>query len=352
MNAIMRADQKKPYAESDGLLRVISAAPYRALQDALAKNTFERSPDSRWPTARLDAGRARGHAQLMPALLDQPIFLTPEQHDALLQTMWEQRKTICDLDTDVLDALSSLWIQKSKGPDAGAIAEIDELLLLRGLKRKLGGYGRRGGFTEKQRAVILAALSHLHNVWMTIEVDVFQRSRSRAKRKREVVQSRPFVITDTLGQLRFDGYIDVHRFIFRPGSIFGACLWGPMRQVALLSAKALHYNPYRQKWEKRLARYISWQWRIRARAQSYEQPYRVGTLLEALGGKLDSRHPIRTRARFERALDTLAHDGVIAHWRYKEPTPSGYGWTKDWPGCSVLVEPPAEIRGTYKGLTA
>ena len=84
----MSADQNKGDTEPKSLLRVISAAPYRALQDALAKNTFDCDPDSIWPTAR--------------------------QRDSLLQTMWEQRKNVRDLDADALDALSTLWIQKSK----------------------------------------------------------------------------------------------------------------------------------------------------------------------------------------------------------------------------------------------
>jgi hypothetical protein len=333
------------------LIRVGSSAPYHALQDALAKNTFARDADSIWPVARLKGGRTRGTAQLMPAVLDQVNFLTPEQRDALLQAMWEQRKDICDLDADALDALSALWIQKSNGPDAGAVAEIDELLLLRGLRRHRGGHGRRGGFTNKQRTTILGALSRIHNLWLTIESTVFQGAGSRAKRKHEVVQSRPFVITDTLGQLRFDGYVEVHKFIFRPGSVFAAFLWGPTRLVALLSAKALHYHPHRQTWEKRLSRYFSWQWRIRARSTRYEQPYAVRTLLEVVGERFRGRNAKRLKARFERALNTLNHDEVIAAWRYGQDfLPSEPGWAKRWLESSIVVEPPGVIRSNYDSL--
>jgi hypothetical protein len=345
---MMSADQKKPEAE---LLRVISSAPYRALQDALAKNTFDHDPDSIWPTAQLKGRRASGTAQLMPAVLDEVNFLTPEERDSLTQVMWEQRKDIGDLDADVLDSLSALWIEKSKGPDARVVADIDELLLLRGLKRKLGGHGRRGGFTNKQRTTILAALSRVHNVWLTVETDVFQYARPRAKRKNEVVQSRPFVVTDMLGQLRFNGYVEVHKFIFQPGSLFAAFIWGPVRQVALLSAKALHYHPRRQKWEKRLARYFSWQWKIRAAGQNHEQPYAVATLLEAVGEKFRRRNSKRLKARFERALNTLRLDEVIAAWRYSLELGPCHGWAKRWLQTSVVVEPPGVIRSSYDSLT-
>jgi hypothetical protein len=289
----------------------------------------------------------------MPAALDQGGFLTPERHDLLLKAMWEQRKDICDLDADVLDALSTLWIHKSKGPDTSASAEIDELIEMRGLKRHAGGQGRRGGFTSKQRAAMLEALSHLHNVWMNVEIEVFESGRrSRPKKKREVMQSRAFVVTDRFGQLTLNGYLDVYKFVFRPGLVFGASLWGPARQVALLSAKALAWHPRRRRWEKRLARYFSWLWRIRAKKPDGQQPYGVRVLLEVVGEKLPGRNIKRLRKRFERALVTLQDEQVIAEWRYGQDfLPSKVGWAKRWLESSIVVEPPASIRSAYLDIS-
>ena len=122
---------------------------------------------------------------------------------------------------------------------------------------------------------------------------------------RKAIQSRAFTITDLFGQIRLDGGLDVEKFIFRPGKVLAHFLFGPGRQSAMLSAKALAYDPYRQKWEKRLARYLSYQWRCRAHNGDYLQPFRVATLLDATGAELDRRDPARTRTRLEKALDTL-----------------------------------------------
>lgn len=332
---------------------VPSGAQYHGLRDALAKNKFARDPHSEFPMARLTAGRSRGHAWLKPAVLDQPDFLTPEYTEMLAQAMWEQRKEIGDMDADVLDALSHIWLARAKSSDSKVVASVDELLYMRGLKPKLSGQQRRGGYTRHQRAVILKALTHLHNMWVRLEWDFTQVERRRNRHK-PVCESRPFIITDTFGQLRLlDNYLDVEAFIFAPGSVFGKFLWGPGRRVAELSAKALHYDPYRQKWGKRLARYFSWQWRIRARSQNFEQPYRIDTLLGAVGENLDRRNPGRTRARLQRALDMLQDDSVIGSWHYKDrwdeqPTP-GSRWDQ-WMNNCVIVTPPAELHDLTQGV--
>jgi hypothetical protein len=114
LSVIDEKDQEKPEAKPKSLLRVGSSARNHTLQDALARNTFGHDGDSIWPVARLKGRRTHGTAPLMPAVLDQVNFLTPEHRDALLQAMWGQRKDICDLDAGALNALSGLWIRRAR----------------------------------------------------------------------------------------------------------------------------------------------------------------------------------------------------------------------------------------------
>jgi DNA-binding XRE family transcriptional regulator len=167
------------------------------------------------------------------------------------------------------------------------------------------------------------------------------------------VQSRVFTITDLLGRTRPDGFMDVERFIFRPGKVFAHFLFGPGRQTALLSAKALHYDPYRQTWEKRLVRYLSYQWRCKAHAGDALQPFRVVTLLDAVGVHVNERKPSETRTRLEKALDALLKDSVIAAWQYDrwdEGLVRQRGWAQHWLQATILIEPPEIIRETYQRL--
>lgn len=343
--------------DDDSNLTVLSHAIYQALREALAQNNFQRTNDSPWPTATLKKGGASGHALLIPPIFENTPLMPTEQVAAWAQLMWEQQKDLTDLDADALDLLSHIWLQQAKTPKDYAIANVDQFLSMRGLEQKQKEKGRRGGYEPEQRARMLQVLSHIQNVWLNLgEIEIYEqdpRRKGRSKATKQTFQSRAFIITDRMGQMRLDGYLDVERFIFQPGHLFAQFLFGPGRQTALLSARAVQYDPYRQRVEKRLARYLSWQWRIQARQGEYSRPYRVNTLLEAVGEQLNERRPSATRDRLEKALDTLQHDGVIASWQYDrwdEAIAQQRGWGQVWTQATLLLDPPQVIRETYKSL--
>jgi hypothetical protein len=339
-------------------LTVLSAAHYQALREALYKNTFHRLEGVPWPTAPLATGPAQGQVQLRPLVTDTQTWLPPEALEAWVQRMWQQRAALSDLDADVLDALCALWLAQARSPKDDAVAHVDHLLTLRGLQAHLSGQDRRGGYASPQRQAVLQALDHLQNLWLRMtEIEVTEAPTASKRRRvtQKGLQSRAVIITDLFGQLRPDGFLDVEQFVFRPGQVFGHFLFGPGRQTALLASQALGYDPYRETWEKRLTRYFSYQWRCRAHSGTYLQPYRVETLLLAVGATLDRAHPGRTRARLERALDRLLTDKILAAWQYDrwdETLASRAGWVEHWLQATLLMEPPAVIQQQYQQLAA
>lgn len=334
-------------------LEIMNASHYHAVRDALACKRFTQTSNSPWPTAVLNKGRAQGYAELRPAVMDMQHFLSPDEEKLWVERMWKQREELSDLDADALDALSAIWLRQTKNPDQDAVAGVDEILEMRGILPKKGGQGRRGGYHPEQRTEILRALSHIQNLWMNMtQMEVYEGPR-KGRPKTMAIKSRAFTITDMMGQLRLDGHMDVSQFIFRPGKVFANFLFGVGRQTALLSARALHYNPYRQASEKRLARYLSWQWRCQAGGGCNAKVYLVGTLLEVVGEVPNSRYPNRSRERLERLLDVLLQDQIIAAWQYErwhEERATQRGWLEQWTDSTLLLEPPVEIQGQYATL--
>jgi len=351
-----------PAETEEEWINILSSAFYHATREALSLNTFVKSDGSPWPTAPLNRGGASGLAQLVPPLIQDEPLMPAEDVDRWVEIMWKQREELSDLDADALDMLCHIWLEQAIKPEDSAVAEIDRFLEMRGLQKKKSGNNRRGGFTPEQRREILRALSHIQSIWLKLgQIEVFEdrdeEDSFRNKKKRQSVtkafESRAFVVTDRMGQLKMDGYMDVERFIYQPGKLFAQFLFGPGRQTAILSAKAIQYDRYRQKWEKRLARYFSWQWRIQAAKGDYTRPYRVNTLLKAVGENVDERHPNTTRDRLEKALDRLQTDKVLASWQYdrwEEKVTEQRGWVEHWLQATVLLEPPESIRQTYNSL--
>ena len=352
----LSSDVLAPLAE--GHLTVMSSAHYQALREALYKGTFDRVEGNPWPTARLTRGGLLGQAQLRPPGADGPAALAEEQVEAWAQLMWRQRGELSDLDADALDALSALWLSQARSVGDRAVADVDGILTMRGIKPRSRGNGRRSGFEPDQRAEIARALAHIQNIWIDIaQVEAPDEAGGDTAGPVEVrgktkltLQSRAFVITDRLGLTDESGaMVDMNRFVFQPGEVFARFLLGPGNQTALLSAKALKYDPYRQTFEKRLARFLSWQWRVTALG-GRARPYRMAELLDAAGKEIDERHPNWTRERMERALDTLQEDGVIARWQYDrwdESAVERRGWAALWRESTLLIDPPAAVMDHY-----
>lgn len=335
-------------------LSVASNLAYQALRDVVAKQQFREIPDSPWPTAILQRDGAIGIAQLRPIEADDPFPLEPERKQRLVELMWSQRAELSDLDADVLDLLSAIWLQQARTPNDPAIVTVDDCLRLRGLAPKLAGTGRRGGFSSKQREEFLYALGRIESTWLKMsEIETYS---GKGRPQKTALESRAFVMTTRLGQMRLDGRMDIQQFIFRPGDIFSRFLFGPGRQTALLSAKAVQYDYYRHKWEKRLTRYLSWLWRINASNSTISFPLKVSTLLDCVGeAEAHPRFPNRIRERLEKALDTLKQDKVISQWQYdranhEQELEQQQTWYPIWLRWTVDIQPPPEIRTHYGSL--
>ena len=350
----MQAEEPSP---PPSLLSIPSAGHYAALQEILAKGKFERVEGTRFPRALIDKGGVRGHAEMRPITPEEELLLPPAEAEALARKMWEQRGELSDKDADALDAVSACWLQRTRGPEDRVPIYIDEILQMRQLKPKRGGAGRRGGFEPEQRAEVFRSLLHLQSLWLEIsDATVYEPDPDKPKktrRHRRSLQSRAFVMTDRVGQARLDGTMDVEAVLVTPGSVFGRFLFGPGRQVALLSAKALHYDPFRQRWEKRLVRYLSWQWRIGASRSTFVKPFHVRTLLEEIGLEVDPHDPAKTRIRFENCLDALLEHGDIAAWQYErwdEENLPRRGWLPIWMTATVCLEAPESIKEAYRAV--
>jgi hypothetical protein len=323
------------------LLTVPNGDVYSSLRQLVSdKQKFEHSDGVPYPVARLETSQARGSVQLKPDFTpEQPLY--PAEQDDLARGMWERVKSLSDLEADVLDALTSTWLRQAKTTNDRALIEVDELIALRGIKPKQSGHGHRCGYTPEQRRTHLRAASVIFDLWLNMEEVVIHRGKGKRPYKSSV-QSRPFVITDRLGDLRlYDEYVDVRAFKYVPGEVFAAFLIGS-HQTALLSARALEYNFRTQSWHKRLTRYYSYLWGCKAAGTDYDKPLRISDLFrDGLHIEIDTRWLAHTQERFVECHRTLQLDEVIASWRYAQTDGRWSEWT-------IVVEPPAMIRRSYE----
>lgn len=88
---------------------------------------------------------------------------------------------------------------------------------------------------------------------------------------------------------------------------------------APVSRQVLKYHPQRERYAKRLGRYLSLMFRVNKRHSGGVVKRRMRVLLEQAGIKPDMEHPERTRHMVESGLARLAGDGVIGHYMVAQP---------------------------------
>lgn len=333
-----------------------SATVYHEVRSRMHPAGFQIHEGSAFPASLIHEKDAKGQVELRPVELGEFSLLPPEETAILAEAMQEQASKLSSLDADTLDSLCIFWAREAKHPDAKVYADIDDFLKLRSLKPKKDGRGRRGGYETEQRQEQLASLARIQNLWLNMEElgyyeDNGKKSKKNRRQVKRGVRSRVFTITDLSGQIRLDGSLDTDRIGFVPGSILSLYLWGPGRQTALIDQQILSLDPYRQDKEKSLGRYFSQLWRNRAHNASYSDPLRVSTLLEKATITVnESRPPGETKARLEKALNTLQSKGIIAAWRYvswAEADAPARGWLPGWLSTLVVVEAPQEVKSHY-----
>ncbi|MFJ7470282.1 helix-turn-helix domain-containing protein [Peribacillus frigoritolerans] len=333
------------FAIEDHLL-VMNSAPYQSVREAIYKKKFEIVGKIPWPATPILKGNTEGFIQMIPFGDDQTTFEQTSVKEA-----WDRVHSLSDVDVDVFDALCSLFLSKAAHYEETVEIYLNDLLSIRGLKPKLGGFGRRGGYEAKQREQILKSLTNIQSIWININKATIYENGKPVQTK---LQGRTFIFKDCAG-VEYDISEEAGRkkITYTIDKVFAKYLNGSARQVALLSIKALQYNPYKQLWEKRLTRYLSWRWRTQARKGDFLQPNKTSTLLESIGEKLNDRTPSRTRERFEKALDVLQNDGVIASWHYEkwdESIADYKGWASIWLNSMILIEPPDIIKEQYRSI--
>jgi len=112
----------------------------------------------------------------------------------------------------------------------------------------------------------------------------------------------------------------------------------PTKQIAWLCQQVLHYDPYRQIWEKRLARYCLFHLRLYASGGG-TITRTLGTLINELSLSVDQRNPEKTRKRFEQAMQCLEKDRQIESWAYahdNEHLPRVH-WLEIWLSWKVHI---------------
>lgn len=346
-----------PDAFSGGEATVLSTASVRAtLQAIYDRPTAENAADETGPWAATADGWPYTTVTSRKGTLSADVYM--RHPDVQLTSyidadeLWALARGLDDVTGDVLLACIAQAVEAidsgRRAVDGLVWITADTILGYRGIAKRQGDDGYTAGYQREKRAEIARRLAQLEHMWVRLNGATIIEHENGKKRRRPLTyrEGRILNVTERVMQSEVDGQeVPLGRDL---PIAWGFTLTEPLkvfltpgnRQTASLAAQALHYDPYHERWEKRLALYLTIHMRIDA--QNGKRFHRaVRTLLEDTGlmGEIDRRNPERTRTRLHKALDRIVRDGLNGGWRYADDGPlPARGWVEPWLNRIIMFD--------------
>lgn len=272
----------------------------------------------------------------------------------VLDSLFAQVDRFSDLHSDHFWAMIA-QLQGGQRDEAGNTwITAHKLLDYRGIKRvqDTRTHGHRPDDLRRTSEIIRS----MENVWIKLdEVEIMEKDAIDKKLRRSRIshESRLFMFGDIIyhQELSLDGTPGKRYPIawqYRESNWMLPFLEGPYRFTGTLLSRTLNYDPSREFWEKRLAKYFMVYLRINA---GRYRPIKIQELFTRLNLPINhDRNKHRTRDRFEKAMNTMVEHGHIHSWRCKEDVNqlSAHNWLTNWLNYHIIVTPPAALQEQYQ----
>ncbi len=281
-----------------------------------------------------------------------------EQHTGLSQAQGERFwNTVMNLDDDTV-AVFLICLAKwfSAQDDGASLADhrvhVTDILAFQGAAKH-----KHGGYHKERKQKVAQEILTLNSIWVAGPQTVYEEDR-RGRRREKVV-----MVNSRLIEVAIESQLDLweegtpYAFRIRPGAWAQPYIGSQNRMTAQLLRPVMQYDPRQgvSRMAMRLGIYLTFQWRIRASHGTYDQPWRVRTLLEGahLPIPTDRRIFQRFRDQVQLALDALHKDGVIGGWAYARGNDDQlprYGWFPHWLTWTITIDLPTVLATHYSAI--
>jgi len=240
--------------------------------------------------------------------------------------------------------------EQATGPYGGFYLGVDEFLEFRGIKKHVNG-----GYRPEDRREIVELLEALRHIDVAGTIEGYEKHPGKRGKKIPLsVRSPLIVVSHTVTQpSMIVGEERTLAWYLRLGD-WSAELERITPQFAVTTRALLQLHTQNDAHAFNLGNCLCEQYRIRAHQRSWQQPYRIRTLLADAEIDADRKHAGRFRDRIEAALDVLtspiAMQGtpIIERWEYVSfVEPKGRGWFDAWLDCGVIITPPESLITPY-----
>lgn len=293
-------------------------------------------------------------------------LLSPEEErtaQTAREHIWQQVRKMGDLDGDVYLAVIAQLVNSASLRDEKGWTWISATRILdyRGIQprkeRTESGKEYRAGHRQEDIEDIWLCIQRMRNARVTVDQVIFEEpllgkgKRKATKKVRYARESPLFQFGQVLTKQELWGKAEGMAaptmevaWQVQESAWMEPFIQGTNRMTGELLQSCLHYDPHKEKWEKRISQYLMFHLTMNRRSPTITR--RIGTLIKELSleQEIDERNPVRTKDRFEKALDRLRKDAHISQWRYKEDVSlPARKWLPTWLDQDVVFTRPVVI---------
>lgn len=318
------------------------------LRDTISKNEFHLNHEQ-IPTAVIENEDIKALTQVRNSV--QVNGFGKEELEQWKNLTTQAITAMDDLTADIFDIISFMWMKKAATKDQMIHFHADDALNLRKLQGRNNVEGYQTGYRKKDRIEIMKRLAALTTIYIQIERDklnlIDPDEQGNETEDLKGIQFNPLFVVDSVTvAYRGDEPVGIYECQIKPGEVMANFLYRSHSSNSYLALKTLEYNPYKERYHKRLCRYLSWQWRIKQTEKDFEAPYYIGGekgLLKVMGLKSTQRYGTRVKEQFESVLERLQADSVIKEWFYigwsENIIEYNVDWYHEWLQCQVVIIP-------------
>jgi hypothetical protein len=353
-----------PYVVSSGTL-VPSALPVQAILEACS-NAVEGAKDRRESKGgkimyehRTQAGST--WVEMRPGESD------TEPDDMTIQALWQQVRNLSDLDADVFLAIMAQAVAGDADPKGFVWITAQHILNYRGIVPRIQrdektGKKRQAGHRQEDIAEVAACVERLSKMWLRVKQWILEPNLGKKKGAKRTAFSRacrPILVAETIYQHELGDDDDRETSVavawkVSPGTWIEPFLAAPNRHMAWIMQRTLQYDPYHEKWEKRLARYFTFHLRINASHGGKVLRRNIGSLVKELSLPINRTDPMKTKRRFTLAMDNLVKDGIISAWEHHHDNAilPPRQWLDHWMGWDILIHAAPSTNERYQNIAS
>jgi hypothetical protein len=300
---------------------------------------------------------------------------TKEKNAAIAQErVWQMVKEMSDLDGDVYIAFIAQLVNSrhTRNKDGYTWITATNILNYRGIKpkteRTVSGKVYSAGHRYEDLEKIADAVWRMKNIRVTVDQTIYEepspsskRGKGKPKTYRYKRESPLLVFIDSITRQELWTYADGGHPTMEIAWQIKESPWmelfiaGTNRMEGTILQMCLEYDPHNEKWEKRISKYLMVHLLMNKHSSSITR--NIGAILEelSLSEEINTRDPMRTKDRFEKALNRLKADGHISGWRYKEKRElPARKWLGTWLAEDIVFTAPIIVDGNTapKALTS